>query len=86
MEDEDSFGQGTGEARDSLSSLPRKIAIQVRVVRPEPGRSQDFFHDFPASELMFLRNLNVTFFYSEILHLRGCSFMNYCENETHSNK
>ncbi|XP_060578635.1 F-box and leucine-rich repeat protein 13-like isoform X2 [Ruditapes philippinarum] len=29
MEDEDSFGQGTGEARDSLSTLPRKIAIQI---------------------------------------------------------
>lgn len=29
MEDDDSFGQGTGEARDSLSTLPRKIAIQI---------------------------------------------------------
>ena len=31
MEDDDMFGQGTGEARDSISTLPRKIAIQVRV-------------------------------------------------------
>lgn len=29
MEDEDLFGQGTGEARDSISLLPKKIAIQV---------------------------------------------------------
>ena len=31
MEDDDMFGQGTGEARDSISTLPRKIAIQVCV-------------------------------------------------------
>ena len=31
MEDDDMFGQGTGEARDSISTLPRKIAIQVSV-------------------------------------------------------
>ena len=30
MEDEDLFGQGTGEARDSVSTLPKKIAVQVR--------------------------------------------------------
>ncbi|WAR25340.1 DRC6-like protein, partial [Mya arenaria] len=29
MEDDDAFGQGTGEARDSISNLPRKVAIQV---------------------------------------------------------
>ncbi|KAL5014145.1 hypothetical protein ScPMuIL_008415, partial [Solemya velum] len=29
MDDEDLFGQGTGEARDSLSTLPRKIAIKI---------------------------------------------------------
>ena len=29
MEDEDLFGQGTGEARDSVSTLPKKIAVQV---------------------------------------------------------
>lgn len=29
MEDDDAFGQGTGEARDSISTLPRKIAIQI---------------------------------------------------------
>ncbi|XP_052285316.1 dynein regulatory complex subunit 6-like isoform X3 [Dreissena polymorpha] len=29
MEDDDAFGQGTGEARDSLSNLPRKVAIQI---------------------------------------------------------
>ena len=28
------FGQGTGEARDSISTLPRKIAIQVDVYIP----------------------------------------------------
>ena len=31
MEDDDMFGQGTGEARDSISTLPRKIAIQVGI-------------------------------------------------------
>ena len=34
MEDDDMFGQGTGEARDSISTLPRKIAIQVGVYIP----------------------------------------------------
>ncbi|XP_052780096.1 dynein regulatory complex subunit 6-like isoform X2 [Mya arenaria] len=29
MEDDDAFGQGTGEARDSISNLPRKVAIQI---------------------------------------------------------
>lgn len=29
MEDDDLFGQGTGEARDSVSTLPWKIAIQI---------------------------------------------------------
>lgn len=29
MDDEDLFGQGTGEARDSVSTLPKKIAIQI---------------------------------------------------------
>ncbi|XP_076469222.1 F-box and leucine-rich repeat protein 13-like isoform X1 [Babylonia areolata] len=29
MEDEDLFGQGTGEARDSVSTLPKKIAVQI---------------------------------------------------------
>ena len=28
------FGQGTGEARDSISTLPRKIAIQVGIYIP----------------------------------------------------
>ncbi|CAG5125421.1 unnamed protein product, partial [Candidula unifasciata] len=29
MEDEDVFGQGTGEAKDSVSTLPWKVAVQV---------------------------------------------------------
>lgn len=29
MDDDDLFGQGTGEARDSVSTLPKKIAVQV---------------------------------------------------------
>ena len=32
MEDEDLFGQGTGEARDSVSTLPKRIAVQVREI------------------------------------------------------
>ncbi|XP_050412952.2 dynein regulatory complex subunit 6-like isoform X2 [Patella vulgata] len=29
MEEEDIFGQGTGEARDSISMLPRKVAVKI---------------------------------------------------------
>ena len=43
MEDEDLFGQGTGEARDSVSLLPKKIAVQVNYSScqlPAGSRSQ----------------------------------------------
>ena len=29
MEDDDGFGKGSGEARDDISMLPRKVAIKV---------------------------------------------------------
>ncbi|XP_048257618.1 dynein regulatory complex subunit 6-like isoform X5 [Haliotis rufescens] len=29
MDDDDLFGQGTGEARDSISTLPRKVAVKI---------------------------------------------------------
>ena len=31
MEDDDAFGKGSGDARDDISMLPKKVAIKVGV-------------------------------------------------------
>ncbi|XP_053377632.1 dynein regulatory complex subunit 6-like isoform X5 [Mercenaria mercenaria] len=60
MEDEDSFGQGTGEARDSLSTLPRKIAIQHHT-----------YVEFPAEQYSLA--LTMIFKYVDVADLARCA-------------